>query len=141
MTPALRPDEDKARDRERVRDKHLKRRLKSKDKEDSLAGAPTLGSHSSDSDGDSASGDDDIGDSDGSDNDSAAGTSHGSEGSQYGMSDSSSDARNSPSEEEVEGRSRQGVRAKKARAKDSAGPSVEEQEDAVLAMLAARRGR
>lgn len=138
MQLTRRAGEDKARDRARVREKHLKRRLKSKDKDDDAAGAPTLaGSSSSDSD--------------------ANGSSSSSSGASDTSDDDNDDKMDSPSivgirgsdssdEEEMPKRGRrkaggvQGVRGEGSSVPEGATElSLEEQEDEVLAMLAARQ--
>ncbi|CAM9134160.1 unnamed protein product [Ectocarpus fasciculatus] len=124
--------EDKARDRERVREKHLKRRLKDKDtEEEGMAEAPTLGSGSS-SDGDADSDGESTGGFDASEDDG-----EGSESSQDGdggVGSGSSDAEEMP-EQRAPTAHGKGSRASKG----STERSLEEQEDEVLAVLAARQ--
>eukprot|EP00904_Undaria_pinnatifida_P012187 jgi/Undpi1/8099/HiC_scaffold_24.g10571.m1 len=135
--------EDKARMRERVREKHLKRRLKGKDKmEEGGAGAPTLGSGSS-----SSGSDDDDGSSANSDSDGDDDSSSGSDGGDSGMAASdtedgdgykSEESDDSTSDEETEGRSKRGHHGKGPKKRSL--EDLEEQEDAVLALLAAKKG-
>lgn len=139
MFPLPRSGEDKARERKRIREKHLKRRLKGKDKHD-IGEAPTLGGSNSDSDEDGS-----ADDGDGSESDADRYGVEGSDSSDQsndsgdGMGDSSSDGESSSVGEEGKGRD-VGAR-KRHRAKAPTGASLEEQEDAVLQMLAARQGR
>lgn len=139
MFPLPRAGEDKAHERERIREKHLKRRLKGKDKHD-IGEAPTLGSNS-DSDEDSSADDDG-----GSESDADRYSGEGSDSSDQsndsgdGMGDSSSSDGESSSVRE-EGKGRDVGARKRHRAKAPTGASLEEQEDAVLQMLAARQGR
>ena len=134
--------EDKARDRERVREKHLKRRLKGKDKEEVL-GAPTLGGGSSsdndtesesdhDSDSDRSKSGDDIGD-------------EGSDSSDVGGGDRDRDDSSSGSEStgsvQQEGGRKRGRGKSSDNSRRPSERSLEEQEDEVLAMLAARQGK
>eukprot|EP00752_Nemacystus_decipiens_P011873 g10530.t1 len=129
--------EDKARDRERVREKHLKRRLKGKNKEE-VMGAPTLGGGSS-SDGDDESGSDIDSDSGDGDEESESSGHDGGVGDQ----DSEDDDNTSDSGSTVQG----GGLAKRGHGKSSDNPrrpserTLEEQEDEVLAMLSARQGK
>eukprot|EP00903_Cladosiphon_okamuranus_P014639 g13574.t1 len=146
--------EDKARDRERVREKHLRRRLKGKDK-DEVLGAPTLDGCSlsesdaeseserdndsdSDSDSDSdrsKSGDDDDDDDEGLDSSDVG------EGNQD-SDDSSSDSKSSSSVQREEGGKRgSGKDSDSGTPRRPSERSLEEQEDEVLAMLAARQGK
>ncbi|CAM9945511.1 unnamed protein product [Scytosiphon promiscuus] len=136
--------EDKARDRARVREKHLKRRLKSKDMEDA-AGAPTLGGSSSsdDSDAGSSSGgsEDSDSNSDGDDDDDDEADSPLIVSSDRGSSSrDSSDEEETPERGEGHDRRARGGGRKGSRVPQGATErSLEEQEDEVLAMLAARQ--
>lgn len=125
--------EDKARDRERVREKHLKRRLKDKDKEEDGAGrAPTLGGSSSDSEPGSG------GDSDSSDD------ANNSDDHDDGRSDSSGDMSDNDSDDGSGAESSDEediapIAAGTKRGRTPSKRSLEEQEEEVLAMLAARK--
>ncbi|CAM9806181.1 unnamed protein product [Ectocarpus sp. 6 AP-2014] len=125
--------EDKARDRERVREKHLKRRLKDKDtEEEELAEAPTLGSGSS-SDGDADSDSESSGGSDANEDD-GEGSESSADGDDGGVGSDSSDGEEIPEQRAPKAHGK-GSRVSKG----STERSLEEQEDEVLAVLAARQ--
>lgn len=126
--------EDKARDRERVREKHLKRRLKDKDKEeDAAGGAPTLGGSSSDSETGSGGDSDSSDDADNSNDHDYDGRSNSSGDMSANDSDDGSGA--DSSDEEDGGPMVAGAK----RGRPPSKRSLEDQEDEVLAMLAARK--
>ncbi|CAM9836640.1 unnamed protein product [Ectocarpus sp. 8 AP-2014] len=125
--------EDKARDRERVREKHLKRRLKDKDtEEEDLAEAPTLGSGSS-SHGDADSDSESNGGFDASEDD-GEGSESSEDGDDGGVGSDSSDGEEMPEQRAPKAHGK-GSRASKGTTERS----LQEQEDEVLAVLAARQ--
>lgn len=131
FSPIPHSEKDRARQRERIREKHLKRRLKGKEKEQPDGAVATLGSPSDSQDegNDSSSEDDSArdGDSDasGASDDDTVG---------HEAADNGSDEDGQAGKKKYKARrSRLGVDVSPAK------PSIEEQEDAVLQMLASRR--
>lgn len=137
--------EDKARDRERVREKHLKRRLKGRDREEGAAGAaPTLGGVSSaDSSAESEAGSDGSDNSDGSSFDAGEGSESSDDNderdSRSGGDTDSSDREDSGGRRA--GGAKAGLREDSKSSRRSNERRLEDQEDEVLALLAARHGK